>query len=106
MGLFGFGGPRKQTPLITAEAVAAARLTPTAFRQGYDTDEVDAFLARCAASIAHLEGGPAPAYPVSTEDVVQARFTQTKFRTGYDQDEVDDLLDRVAVTLRGTAPES
>ena len=106
MRLFGFGGPRKQTPMITAEVVASVRFTTTAFREGYDSDEVDAFLARCAESIGHLEGGPAPAYPVSSDDVVQARFAPTKFRTGYDQDEVDDLLDRVAVTLRGIPPES
>jgi DivIVA domain-containing protein len=99
MGFFGSGGgPRASA--MTAAAVEAAVFTQTRFREGYDLEEVDAFLARCAASIRWAEGGSRPSDPVTADDVVAARFRPTKFRAGYDQDQVDDLLDRIVVTLR------
>ncbi len=99
MGFFDFGGARGAS-VMTADEVEAARFTQTRFREGYDLGEVDAFLARCAATIRGKEGGPQPTDPVSAEDVVAVRFRPTKFREGYDQDQVDDLLDRVVATLR------
>lgn len=87
------------TARITAEEVASARFTTTSFRAGYDTEDVDAFLADCVETLRWREGSARPEAPVSAKQVVDTRFGQTKFRAGYDQDEVDDLLDRVAATL-------
>lgn len=100
MGWFGFGGGSRTAPSITADEVEATAFVQTKFREGYDPEEVDAFLVRCVASIRWIEGAPRPAEPVTAEQVVQQRFSQTKFRAGYDQDQVDDLLDRVTATLR------
>lgn len=73
----------------------------TKFREGYEIDEVDAFLAAARAALyAHERRAFASAQPpLSASDVVAARFVPTKFRAGYDQDHVDELLDRIAAAL-------
>ncbi len=83
----------------TAEAVAGVRFSTTSFREGYDVEDVDAFLEACVETLRWLEGGVRPAAPLTMKQVRDARFGQTKFRSGYDQGEVDDLLDQVAATL-------
>ena len=79
----------------------------TAFR-GYDAEQVEALLARCARSLgSRAQEFAALAGPsrqpvrdprlVTGEDVRQAQFT-VRFR-GYGMREVDDLLDRIADRL-------
>ena len=85
--------------MLTSAAVLDARFTVTRFREGYDQDEVTAFLARAAAALAAWEAG-AGAPDLAGDDVVAQRFRPTKFDNGFDQDEVDDLLDRIGVALR------
>lgn len=92
--------PFADTVRITAEEVASAQFTVTSFREGYDSEDVDAFLAACVETLRGLEGGARSDARITAKQVAAARFGQTKFRAGYDQNEVDDLLDRVAATLR------
>ncbi len=77
-------------------------ITPTKFREGYDPQEVDDFLARVRATFVAHENGTSTVGSSSllAVDVVNQRFQPTKFRAGYDQDEIDDLLDRVVAALR------
>lgn len=58
-------------------------------RQGYSTEEVDAFLDRLFEAIA--TGGTVP-------DIVTERFTSTR-SGGYDMEEVDAFLDDVTADL-------
>ncbi len=103
MGWFGFGGGgRREIPAATADEVEGVVFAESRFREGYDMQEVDAFLERCVASIRWVEGGPRPADLLTPDEVMNQRFAQTKFRAGYDQSEVDDLLDRVVSALRAT----
>jgi DivIVA domain-containing protein len=85
---------------MRAEDVQAKRFSPVRFREGYDTDDVDAFLTRVQAAMTADDEGRAGATDVRPEDVVNARFTPTKFREGYHQDEVDDFLDEIVADLR------
>ncbi|GAB2699519.1 DivIVA domain-containing protein [Thalassiella azotivora] len=87
-------------PLLSAADVRSARFQATRFREGYDQEDVDAFLDRLAGVLEALEEGREPAERLSPEGVLDERFTATKFRDGYDQDEVDDFLDRAVETLR------
>jgi len=84
---------------MLAKDVAQKRFRPTTWREGYDTDEVDAFLDEVRATLtAAGEGRSGPR--VTAEAVVATRFTPTRFRGGYDQDEVDDFLDEIVAALR------
>ena len=85
---------------MRAEDVQAKRFSPVRLRDGYDMEDVDAFLARVRAAMTADDEGRAGATDVRPEDVVNARFTPTKFREGYHQDEVDDFLDEIVVDLR------
>jgi DivIVA domain-containing protein len=85
---------------MRAEDVRAKRFAPVTFREGYDMEDVDAFLARVQAAMAADDEGRAGATDLRPEDVVNARFTPTKFRQGYHQDEVDDFLDEIVADLR------
>lgn len=69
--------------------------------EGYDRDQVDAFVARVLATMRGLA-----ADPVSTADVLAVRFSPTRVSLGYDIGEVDAWLDRAAAALGGlpTAP--
>jgi DivIVA domain-containing protein len=85
--------------MLTSAAVLEARFTVTRFREGYDQDEVTAFLQRAQAALAAWERGTG-APGLTGDDVVNQRFTPTKFDNGFDQDEVDAFLDRVVAALR------
>lgn len=89
-------GTHSPVPGLTGAALRAraAAFPQTSFREGYDIDQVDAYVAQLAAVL----DGSSP--PVTADEVLHARFGYTKFRAGYDQDAVDDLLDEVATTLR------
>lgn len=85
---------------MLAKDVAQKRFRPTKWREGYDTDEVDAFLDEVQATLtAAEEGRSGPG--VTPEAVVATRFTPTRFRSGYDQDDVDDFLDEIVVAVQG-----
>jgi DivIVA domain-containing protein len=80
----------------------------TAFR-GYDPEQVDALLARCARTLGERARElPAVAWashlPVSdTRPVTALEVEQVQFRVrfrGYQLQEVDDLLDQVAARLQ------
>ncbi|MBF4613103.1 DivIVA domain-containing protein [Curtobacterium sp. VKM Ac-1376] len=84
---------------MLAREVSDARFRPTRWREGYDQNEVDAFLDRIRATLAGYEHGH-PVDPLTPDDVAAVRFQPTKFREGYAQDQVDDFLDEVVVALR------
>jgi DivIVA domain-containing protein len=90
----------KPTPVIDGAQLrtAGSTLTRTKFREGYDIDQVDAFLGR--ALIAVGEHRRAASLSLTPEAVLTAKFQATEFREGYDRDEVDDLLDQVVASLR------
>lgn len=88
---------------LSAGDVRAVRFTRTSFREGYDPDEVDAFLERAAATLAAFASGRPLEAPLTREHVEAVRFRPTRLREGYDQDEVDDLLDDVADALAEAA---
>jgi DivIVA domain-containing protein len=91
--------------VVTAQDARSRTFTRTKWREGYDPDDVDAYLALVAQALeqrsadvgAGRRGQPSGLRP---EDVVNKRFAATKFREGYDQDEVDDYLDQVVNSLR------
>lgn len=60
----------------------------TRWREGYDRDEVDAFVIEVRQALEH---GPVPVG--LPERIVNATFQPTRLREGYDQDEVDHYLD-------------
>lgn len=75
--------------------IAAVRFTPVGFSEGYDMDEVDAFLDRIAQA-----AGPGGA-GVTTQlcdEVEHVRFTPVRMVGGYDMDEVDTFVDSVITT--------
>ena len=104
----------KQT--MTAEEVASKRFQPVKLGEGYDGQEVNAFLDRIVREFQRLQeenerlhlkkanplGEPVPiTEPILTaEQVVKQKFPPTRFREGYSQDEVDDFLDKIVVGLR------
>ncbi len=80
--------------------------------RGYDREEVDAFLDRCAAALGSRRegfqelqgrGGLVSGPRVTPEEVAQVQF-RIRWR-GYGLDEVDALLDQVEGALRGSSPE-
>ena len=109
-------------PLITAEDVVAVRFQPTKFREGYDQDQVDAFLDKLVLelrrvqeenerlqrqSVDPLSPPVLVSEPIMTVDqVVDAKFSPTKFRHGYDQDAVDDFLLKVIGGLQSWITEN
>jgi DivIVA domain-containing protein len=88
---------------MRAADVRGIRFEPVKFREGYDMDAVDAFLARIEAALAADEQSGAGVTGLTPEDVVAVKFTPTKFRQGYSQDGVDDFLDRVVAELHQRA---
>lgn len=70
------------------------RFRTTAFRQGYDEGEVDAFLDDVATAL--LAGEPAAALVARVQS---ARFTPTSMRRGYDMADVDAALDTVVAAV-------
>ncbi|MBB2922370.1 DivIVA domain-containing protein [Cellulomonas cellasea] len=88
---------------LSAGDVREVRFTRTSFREGYDPDEVDAFLERVATTLGAFASGRPLEAPLTREHVEAVRFRPTKFREGYDQDEVDDFLDLVAAALAEAA---
>ena len=83
--------------MLTTVEIDRVSFTQVKFREGYDIDEVDAFVAAVRASIA---AGPSAAGALGSDAVRNTRFQPTKFRPGYNQDEVDALLSQAEDTLR------
>ncbi|GAA1695488.1 hypothetical protein GCM10009745_46590 [Kribbella yunnanensis] len=67
-----------------------SNFTRVRWREGYDIDEVDAFLERLAATV---EGRYVDT-PVTAADIRNISFTPTRLREGYAIDEVDTFLDQ------------
>lgn len=105
----------KMKPAMTAEDVASKRFQPTKPREGYDQQEVDAFLGKIVREFQRLQeengrlhlkkanplGGPASGTaPVLTaEQVVLHDFAPSRSRAGYSPDDVDDFLDQVVIGI-------
>ncbi|WP_346986737.1 DivIVA domain-containing protein [Agrococcus sp. ARC_14] len=86
--------------MLTPDDVVHRRFTTTRFGQGYDQDEVDAYLDEITVTLrGHLEGDAA-AINLLADDIGGAQFTTTRFRDGYAISEVDDFLDEAAAALR------
>jgi DivIVA domain-containing protein len=85
--------------MLTADDVLNHKFSATKFREGYDQDEVDAFLDRVAVTLRGIERGESTPGAVTAQEVNGVKFKATKFREGYDQDEVDDFLDLVRERL-------
>ena len=62
-------------------------------REGYDVEEVDAFVARLESAL----GRQPPA--ITAEEVAAQRFAPVRLRRGYDMADVDDFLDKVTAEL-------
>ena len=85
--------------MLTAADVLNHKFSATKFREGYDQDEVDAFLDRVSVTLQGIERGESTPGAVTPQEVGDVKFKATKFREGYDQDEVDDFLDLVRERL-------
>ena len=96
--------------MTTSYEVLESRFRPTRLRPGYSVDEVDEYLDRCRATLAHYEeGGRAAAVTLANDsretvlltaaDVRSVRLPTTRWREGYTIEEVDDLLDGVVNEL-------
>lgn len=70
--------------------------TRVRWREGYDIDEVNAFVERLAATVE----GRYVAAPVTAADIRNASFTPVRFREGYDVAEVDLFLEEAEALLR------
>ena len=90
--------------VLTSRDVTSKIFTSTRFRNGYEPDQVDAFMREAAAALLAWETGTvvgAPQKMLTAQDVMDAKFqASSKFGEGYEQDEVDEFLDDVAGTLR------
>lgn len=87
---------------VTAEDVLTMQFTLIK-KGGYDSQEVDAFLDRVAATL-DQHRGRLPESAMSADDVRTAEFSLVK-RGGYDTREVDDFLDRVVAVLSAVPAE-
>lgn len=78
------------------ESEDPVRLTFTRvrWREGYNADEVDAFLRRVRRSLGSGDGS------VTAHDVSAIRFSPVRIKEGYHMGEVDAELERLAVRLR------
>lgn len=100
--------------MTTSHEVLESRFRSTRLRPGYSVAEVDDYLDRCRATLAHYEGGgragtwPSPttlskdahdAALLTAADVRSVRLPTTRWREGYAMEEVDDLLDGVVNEL-------
>lgn len=81
-----------QDPLLTATDIDHALFKTVRFTEGYDEDEVDAFLDKVALALAEPADG---VQQMHSDHVKNAEFTITRLREGYDMTEVDAFLDRV-----------
>lgn len=66
------------------------------FQEGYDSEEVDAFVGRILATV---NGQPVDV-PVTAQDIENVQFTPVRFRDGYDVNEVDIFLETAETWLR------
>lgn len=81
----------------TSAALRSTFLPVVRFRDGYDIDEVDAFLERVKDALDHPGTGGDGLTP---RDVATAGFTTTSLRRGYDVVAVDRLLGRLAGSVQ------
>ena len=90
--------------VLTSRDVTSKIFTSTRFRNGYEPDQVDAFMREAAAALLAWETGTvvgAPQKMLTAQDVMDAKFqASSKFGEGYEQDEVDELLDTLMHVLR------
>ncbi|GAA2259563.1 hypothetical protein GCM10009853_010700 [Glycomyces scopariae] len=88
------GHPPAAAPeaLVSADEVRRCAFATVKLTEGYDEDEVDAFLDRVVLALLEPERG---AQRLSADDVRTVRFTPTRLREGYDVTEVDAFLDRI-----------
>ena len=84
--------------LLGAVDARTATFERVRWREGYDIEQVDEFLALVGDVLERSPGALTP------QDVDAKRFAATKFREGYDQDQVDAFLDRVVDTLKVLQP--
>ncbi|RRS00466.1 caspase, EACC1-associated type [Glycomyces terrestris] len=93
--------------LISAGAVRDVRFKTVRLTEGYDEDEVDAFLDQVALALLEPAEGP---QRLSAEEVRASLFTTTRLREGYDMEEVDSFLDLIESEFERrqaiTAPET
>jgi DivIVA domain-containing protein len=97
-----FGRTEEPVPL-RADDVRDMRFRTTKLRQGYNQDDVNAFLGYVIQALQNEPGQnhPTSQYPkLTVGDVEAARFRTTTFREGYSQDDVDAFLVRVTAELR------
>jgi DivIVA domain-containing protein len=78
--------------LISAQEVRDIRFNTVRLTEGYDEDEVDAFLDRVLLALVEPVDGP---QRLSADDVRNSLFTTTRLREGYEMAAVDAFLDRV-----------
>lgn len=83
-------------PILTADEVHEVRFTTVRLSEGYDENEVDAFLDQVALALSVREAGT---QRMTVEDVRNAQFATTRLREGYDMDEVDNFLDQIELEL-------
>jgi DivIVA domain-containing protein len=100
------GAARSPEPAASAEqAISMARETAGRFclarwRPGYQTAEVDEFIARIEATLA---GEARAGHVVTAPDIKTVKFGTTR-RGGYDEELVDEALDHYADALARLAP--
>ncbi|WP_169310121.1 DivIVA domain-containing protein [Sanguibacter keddieii] len=100
--------------MTTSHEVLESRFRSTRLRPGYSVAEVDDYLDRCRATLAHYEGGgragtwsspttlskdSRDAALLTAAEVRSVRLPTTRWREGYVMEEVDDLLDGVVNEL-------
>lgn len=78
--------------LISVEEVRDVRFKTVRLTEGYDEDEVDAFLDRVLLALVEPADGP---QRLSADEVRNSLFSTTRLREGYDMVEVDSFLDRI-----------
>ncbi|PRY54978.1 caspase, EACC1-associated type [Glycomyces artemisiae] len=78
--------------VVTADEVRSVKFTAVQLAEGYDQDEVDAFLDRVVLALVEPPTGP---QRLTADDVRSSMFTSTRLREGYEVKEVDAFLDRI-----------
>jgi DivIVA domain-containing protein len=88
--------PEREPAVMSAQEVRDIRFATVRLTEGYDEDEVDAFLDRVLLALVEPADGP---QRLTAEEVHEVLFTTTRLREGYDMAQVDEFLDLVAAEL-------
>lgn len=86
--------------MLSSAEVKDLRFSPAGiFRAGYESDVVDGWLDRVAATLRAYEGDAGGSVELLAEDAREVRFDVSRALGSYSMEEVDDAVDLIAASL-------